>query len=180
MKRWLFILMGFIILDIILVIAFWQREFIKEIINPSPTPLDTPIPFVINPPEADEEMYGPSDRKIETLGLPDELGKDFDQTKNSASFIINSVDENTKIVNLKAVWPNKVLDLRVDSKITCEYGDIKIYENGTESQATSDELLSKMQNAKSENGIFSGICANRGCTEINKQCQLSVFQSKGN
>lgn len=185
MRKWAFVLIGFIILSAILVITLWQRGFIKGIINPSPTPpvtsfLDTYVETLEDPyvetfgdPYKVETFKDPS--KVETLGPPDELGKDFDQTKNSPNFIINSVDENTKIVNLSVVWPNKILNLRVDSKITCEYGDIKIYENGTESEATSDELLSKMKNAKPKDAIFSGICVNEECTEINKQCELSIF-----
>jgi hypothetical protein len=157
MRRF-FVLAGFAILDIILVIAVWQRGLIKQIISPSPTPVFTSVPVATG----------------ESLNPPDELGKNFDQTKNPPRFTINSVDNNTKTVNLNVVWPNQIIELRVDSKITCGSGDIKIYRDGNKSDATIDGLLNEMQKTKQSNMIFSGLCTNANCTEIYKSCELYI------
>lgn len=100
--------------------------------------------------------------------IPDELGKDFDPTKNPPKFVILGVNKDEETLKIKSVWPTSFEGLETESKIYCREGDIKI--NGKET--SSSEFFTKILSTKGVNIIFSGICVDSTCNEITRSCEL--------
>ena len=108
------------------------------------------------------------------LGLPEELSTKFDPTENTPRFFIESVDIASGALKLKFVWPHTWEGRRATSRIACKDGDIKIVypADSAEEEVTIEALINKVQETSSELMIFSGLCSDNTCAEINKACQL--------
>ena len=104
------------------------------------------------------------------LGAPVELTTEFDPRENAPRFVIESDSLETKTLNLRIVYPQGRAGERVESRINCSAGDIKI--NGR--VATEDGLFDKIEATPKDAMIFGGLCSDRGCSEINKGCELYV------
>ncbi|MFH1905907.1 MAG: hypothetical protein ABIL11_00760 [Chloroflexota bacterium] len=113
------------------------------------------------------------------LGPPAELSTNFDPTKNMPRFMIESANAGDKTLNLKFVWPHQLEGKKITSRITCKDGDIKIVNliDSAGEDVTIDALINKVQETSSELMIFSGLCSDNSCTEINKACQLYVAKN---
>jgi len=124
----------------------------------------------------DKELMG--DIKA-PLGLPEELSTKFDPTENTPMFVIESVDATLGVLELKFVFPHTWEGRRVTSRIICKDGDIKIVSptNSIGENVTIDTLINKIQETPSELMIFSGLCSDSTCREINKDCQLYVAKN---
>lgn len=116
-----------------------------------------------------ETFTGESD-----LSAPVELTTGFDPTKNAPRFVIESVSREAKTFNLKMVYPQIRTGEWVVSRINCGEMDIKI--NGK--LAREEALFDKVEIVPKDSMIFSGLCSGRGCSEINKNCEL--YTSGGN
>lgn len=112
------------------------------------------------------------------LGPPEELSTNFDPTKNTAMFVIESVDAILGTLKLKFVFPHTWEGRRVTSRIICKDGEIKIvYPADSVSageEVTIEAFIKKVQETPSELMIFSGRCSDNTCREINKDCHLFV------
>ncbi len=110
---------------------------------------------------------------VEMLGgLPLELSAEFDPTQNAPRFMIESVDKQAKSFDMKSVWPPSFEGKRLTSRITCR--EIKIVGPG-ESEGENvnlDKLLERMEGVSKEMMIFSGLCGDNTCREINRACRL--------
>lgn len=115
-----------------------------------------------------------------SLNLPTELSTDFDPTQNSPVFKIESVDAGNKVLGLKIVWPKILEGTNVKSSITCKDDDIKILTNITkdgadEEPVTINIFFTRLQSSSLSNVLFSGLCSDTKCIEINKSCKLSMY-----
>jgi hypothetical protein len=158
-KRAIIILGSVAVISIISIfLVFSYKEEIKGVfVKPTPTPgTDT-------------------SSKSEPLGQPDELGKDFDQTKNAPTFRIYRIDKDAKTIGLEAIWPDIIKNLKVTSSIVCDEGDIKITSGSSSQNVTLDEFFSMIQETDLNNMLFSGVCGSKQCTEIVKSCQLFIL-----
>ncbi|HET7098795.1 MAG TPA: hypothetical protein VFI61_01015 [Patescibacteria group bacterium] len=112
------------------------------------------------------------------LPPPDELSIEFDPTVNSAVFNIDFVNADDSVLHLDYAWPESlaVMKVKVSSKITCVQGDIKLTtkQNPNPQDITLAELFTKAVSVSKENSKFSGLCKDKGCSEINKNCRLSI------
>ena len=114
-----------------------------------------------------------SDLAVEKSGnLPLELAVDFDPTVNSPKFMIESVDRQGKTLDLKSVFPPVFEGKRLTSRITCQ--EIKIVGPGDSvgEDVVYDVMMEKMEGVSKEMMIFSGLCSDKTCKEINQSCQL--------
>ena len=114
-----------------------------------------------------------SDLTVEkSSNLPLELSEDFDPTVNSPKFMIESVDRQAKTFSLKSVFPPIFEGKRLTSRITCQ--EIKIVGSGDSvgENVTYDVLMERMEGVSNEMMIFSGLCSDKTCAEINQSCQL--------
>jgi len=104
--------------------------------------------------------------------LPLELSVDFDPTVNSPKFMIESVDRQTKMFNLKSVFPPTFEGKKLTSRITCQ--EIKIVGPGDSvgEEVVYDVLMERMEGVSKEMMIFSGLCSDNTCAEINQSCRL--------
>jgi hypothetical protein len=108
------------------------------------------------------------------LTAPKELSINFDATVNSPKFSIQSVNLEDKTLSLKTVYP--YISEAITSKITCREGDIKISSksNQTFEDISLDTLFQKAQETEKEYMIFSGLCSDITCSEINRECYLYI------
>lgn len=108
------------------------------------------------------------------LTAPEELSINFDATINSPRFSISSVNEIDKTFILKTVYPYISED--ITSKVTCSDGDITTSSksNQTKENISLDMLFQKAQETPKEFMIFGGLCSDKTCAEINKECHLYV------
>jgi len=147
----------------------------------SPTAkLFTPSPSLLSPTiKLLSPIPSPSPRP---LGLPAELSTDFDPSKNTPIFVIESADAALGILNLKFVFPHTWEGRKVTSRITCKDGDIKItYQNNSNSRkedVTKEALINKVQETSNKSMLFSGLCSDSTCMEINKDCLLQVNRNQ--
>ena len=113
-----------------------------------------------------------------SLGPPAELAENYDPTQNEARFQILGVDVNTQSLTLKPVWPESFATTgNKNSKITCKWGDIKIFDQDKAKKGKVillKTLFATIRATPTDNTIFSGVCAGRECTEISRKCQLFV------
>ena len=137
---------------------------------PSPSPLGPPAGQP-NP----TEQPSPS-----PLSPPAELSTNFDPTKNTPRFMIESADKHTETFSLRFVWPHQLEGKKITSRIACKNGDIKIVNpiDSAGEDVTIETLINKVQETASELMIFSGLCGDNSCAEINKACQLYVAKNK--
>lgn len=112
----------------------------------------------------------------QALGLPEELSVNFDPTKNTPIFVIESADAALGTLKLKFVFPHTWEGRRVTSRIACKDGEIKIVypADSAGEEVMIEALIKKVQETPSELMIFSGRCSDNTCREINKDCQLFV------
>jgi len=114
-----------------------------------------------------------SDKAVEKSGnLPSELSVDFDPTVNSPKFMIESVDRQTKTFNLKSIFPPTFEGKRLTSRITCQ--EIAIVGPGdfVGEDVVYEVLMERMEGVSKEMMIFSGLCSDTTCKEINQSCRL--------
>jgi hypothetical protein len=113
-----------------------------------------------------------------SLGPPAELAENYDPTQNEARYRIEGVDENSQSLELKPVWPESFVKTGVKtSKITCKWGDIKIFDQDKAKKGKVvllKTLFATVRATPPDNMIFSGVCTERECTEISRKCQLFI------
>ena len=114
-----------------------------------------------------------SDLAVEKAGnLPLELAVDFDPTVNSPKFMIESVDRQGKTFDLKSIFPPTFEGKRLTSRITCQ--EIAIVGPGdfVGEDVVYEVLMERMEGVSKEMMIFSGLCSDTTCKEINQSCRL--------
>lgn len=115
------------------------------------------------------------------LNPPAELSDNFDPTINSPVFKIESINAGKKSLGLKFVYPPSLEGTSVAaSLITCKDDDVKINTNITKDGSSEepvplDTFFARLQNLSLDGVLFSGICADTACNEVNKSCKLSVY-----
>lgn len=123
-------------------------------------------------------FYLKPQKNVDKPSLPDELSTNFDFTQNAAKFMVENVDAQSNIMQLKVVWPKVVEGQIVNSVIKCIEGDIKISSKSDDNKRVISraELLDTIYKTSKPFMILTGYCNDASCTEINKSCELYVGQ----
>lgn len=119
-----------------------------------------------------------TEKKDSVLPPPTELTTEFDPTINPSIFSIFDSDLEDNTLNLEYLWPTMLADKKrkVVSKITCVNNDIKLITKSDSNtiNVTLQTLFQKIIAIPKKDMIFSGICKDLKCNEINKDCQLYI------
>lgn len=106
----------------------------------------------------------PTSSAESNLPAPADLTTNFDTTSSPPIFKILSIDQVNNIFSLQFVFPKTRVTETISSLVTCKNIDLS-------------EVIKKFEDNNTINNptIFSGLCSDDSCNEINKLCKLISY-----
>lgn len=112
-----------------------------------------------------------------TLSDPQQLTDFYNPTETAPMFLVEGVNKDNNGLYLFFVWPRAMEQKETDTIISCKPWDILIIDKVTsaKSYVTSRGLLDKVREYSFRKMLFTGLCADSECREINNSCTLYLY-----
>jgi hypothetical protein len=103
---------------------------------------------------------------------PAELAEAFDPTVNTATFVIQAMDNVRDTWTMDMVWPESAAR-QVESKLVCEGGQIRLKSKNKEEVVDISRLREKLNEGGPRSIMLSGRCSDRECTQVVGKCRAT-------
>jgi len=97
---------------------------------------------------------------------------DYDTTEYKAMFVIEGVDANSKTMSLKFIFPSKLRDNIITSKVACGRGETWIFSSQDDIVVPAEKTVYEEERIIPGKTIMQGKCSDQYCRAIRKYCEV--------
>ena len=96
----------------------------------------------------------------------------YDTTEYKAMFVIEGVDANSKTMSLKFIFPSKLRDNIITSKVACGRGETWIFSSQDDIVVPAEKTVYEEERIIPGKTIMQGKCSDQYCRAIRRYCEV--------
>ena len=97
---------------------------------------------------------------------------EYDTTEYKAMFVIEAMDANRTTMSLKFIFPSKLRDNIITSKVTCGRGETWIFSSQDDIVVSAEKTVYEEERIIPGKTIMQGKCSDQYCRAIRKYCEV--------